>query len=169
MRFRNGQHATNRVEEGRNLLEVLRGDEPALGQRGNSRTYQCRCGPPIFFANTQCLNCNSPLGFLPDTQMLVALDPGDEPGTVRPDGRTGLYRYCGNRDTPALCNWLIAPGDDNPLCIACRLNNTIPNLDDPDNARYWGAIEAAKRRLVAQLLALGLPVKSKVDEIPSAA
>src|SRR5262245_57410033 len=53
-----------------------------------------------------------------------------------------------------------------PLCVACRLNRTIPNLGDPDNARYWAAIEAAKRRLVAQLLALGLPVKSKLQEDP---
>jgi hypothetical protein len=27
--------------------------------------------------------------------------------------------------------------DPNPLCIACRLNRTIANLDDKDNARYW--------------------------------
>ena len=51
-------------------------------------------------------------------------------------------------------------------CIACRLNRTIPNLDDADNARYWTRIESAKRRLVAQLIALGLPVSSKVDEDP---
>jgi hypothetical protein len=52
------------------------------------------------------------------------------------------------------------------LCIACRLNRTIPNLDDADNAGYWSRIEIAKRRLVAQLLAVGLPVKSKLDEDP---
>ena len=54
--------------------------------------------------------------------------------------------------------------DPSSLCVACRLNRTIPDLDDADNARYWAAIEAAKHRLVAQLLALGLPVKSKVEE-----
>jgi hypothetical protein len=54
--------------------------------------------------------------------------------------------------------------DTSSLCVACRLNRTIPDLDDADNARYWAAIEAAKHRLVAQLLALGLPVKSRVEE-----
>jgi hypothetical protein len=48
-------------------------------------------------------------------------------------------------------------------CIACRLNRTIPDLSDPDNQRYWRAIENAKRRLVSQLLALGLPVESRLD------
>jgi len=52
------------------------------------------------------------------------------------------------------------------LCVSCRLNRTIPNLSDPDNRRYWRAIENAKRRLVAQLLAVGLPVQSKVEEDP---
>jgi hypothetical protein len=97
---------------------------------------------------------------------IVALDPGTEPDTVVAAGREGTYRYCANRATPAGCNWLVSASDPNPLCLACRPNNTIPNLDDPDNARYWGAIEAAKRRLFAQLLVLGLPVKSKVDEDP---
>jgi hypothetical protein len=52
------------------------------------------------------------------------------------------------------------------LCIACRLNRTIPNLGDAENVRYWSRIEAAKRRLVSQLIALGLPVRSKVTEDP---
>lgn len=56
--------------------------------------------------------------------------------------------------------------DPNPLCIACRLNQTIPDLSDPDNARWWAAIEVAKRRLVSQLVAMGLPVASKVGEDP---
>ena len=131
-----------------------------------SRAYECRCGTHIFFPNTQCLTCQSPLGFLPEVPALVAVDPGPEPETLVAAGHEGAYKYCSNRPTPALCNWLIPVSDPNPLCIACRLNNTIPSLDDPDNARYWAAIEAAKRRLVAQLLALTLPVKSKVDEDP---
>ena len=153
------------------LLEVLgtrlrRESQRPKAQPMLMRTYQCRCGPPIFFPNTHCLSCQSPLGFLPDTQSLEAVDPDPESGTLRVAGRETAYRYCANRDTPALCNWLVEASDPEPLCVACRLNRTIPSLDDADNARYWGAIEAAKRRLVAQLLALGLPVKSKVEEDP---
>jgi len=131
-----------------------------------SRSYQCRCGTTIFFRNTQCLNCKSPLGYLPDTLSLAALSPGPDPNTIRADGHDGSYKYCGNRQTAALCNWLVEGSDANALCVACRLNRTIPDLNDSDNARYWGAIESAKRRLVSQLLALGLPVKSKIGEDP---
>jgi hypothetical protein len=131
-----------------------------------SRAYECGCGTHIFFPNTQCLTCQSQLGYFPEVPALLAIEPGTEPDTFKAAGREGTYRYCGNRATPALCNWMVAQGDPNPLCLACRLNNTIPNLDDADSARYWAAVEAAKRRLVAQLLALALPVKSKVDEDP---
>jgi hypothetical protein len=59
---------------------------------------------------------------------------------------------------------LVSADEEEPLCISCRLNQTIPSLDDEVNARCWRLIEIAKRRLVAQLLGLGLPVKSKVSE-----
>ncbi|HAH44098.1 MAG TPA: hypothetical protein DCM07_04450, partial [Planctomycetaceae bacterium] len=49
---------------------------------------------------------------------------------------------------------------------SCRLDHTIPNLDDPENRLWWRKIENAKRRLIAQLLNLGLPVESKVSEDP---
>ena len=45
-------------------------------------------------------------------------------------------------------------------CIACRLNRTIPNLDDADNARYWGLIELAKRE-IAQL---GLAKPEEIED-----
>jgi len=131
-----------------------------------SRAYECRCGTHVFFPNSQCLKCQSPLGYLPEVPAVVALDPGAEPDTLVAAGHEGKYRYCGNRTLAAGCNWLVAADDPNPLCRACRLNNIIPNLDDADNARYWAALEAAKRRLVAQLLTLSLPLKSKVDEDP---
>jgi hypothetical protein len=131
-----------------------------------TRSYECRCGTAIFFRNTQCLSCASPLGFLADRLSIAALEPGPDAGTVRAQGSDRLYKYCENRESPAQCNWLLGADDRLSLCIACRLNRTIPKLDDADNARYWGAIETAKRRLVSQLLALGLPVTSKVEEDP---
>jgi len=65
--------------------------------------------------------------------------------------------------TPAACNWLIPASDGHDLCQACRLNRTIPDLSVPENPEYWFKVETAKRRLVAQLLNLGLPVIAKVD------
>ena len=125
------------------------------GVARHARSYQCRCGHRIFFRNTLCLQCNAQLGYLPGEQRMAALDPGDS-----------SLKYCANRDSAAICNWMIDARDANSFCIACRLNRTIPWLGDADNVRYWTKIEIAKRRLVSELIELGLPVKSKVGEDP---
>jgi hypothetical protein len=52
------------------------------------------------------------------------------------------------------------------FCLSCRLNRTIPDLSVPENGVLWGRIEAAKRRVVSLLVALGLPVASRVGEDP---
>lgn len=140
---------------------------PDLPRRGH--TYRCKCGLPVFFRNSLCLACKSVLGYEPDLAEVRALSPGSAKGEWRIAGETtesGTYRRCANFDSPAGCNWLIPAGEPFTLCMSCRLNRTIPTLDDKDNCRYWRAIENAKRRLVAQLLSVGLPVKSKVEEDP---
>jgi hypothetical protein len=132
----------------------------------HSRSYRCRCGNRIFLRNTLCLACESQLGYLPDEGRLVALDPGPAPGTWRARGRDDILKFCANRDSPALCNWMAHAQNASGYCIACRLNRTIPDLNDANNARYWAQLEIAKRRVVSQLLGLALPVKSKLEENP---
>ena len=132
----------------------------------HARSYVCRCGNRIFFRNTLCLTCNSQLGYLPDEGRVAALDPGPEPGTWRTEGRDAVLKSCANRDSAAICNWLTHAHNASGYCIACRLNRTIPDLSDADNVRYWARIEIAKRRLVSELLSLGLPVESKLEEDP---
>ncbi len=88
------------------------------------------------------------------------------------DQQRPSYWRCANLKTPAACNWLIPvtdPFGGSGLCSACRLNRTIPDLNDPahpDNGVLWGQIELAKRRLVSALMALGLPVASRLAEDP---
>lgn len=39
------------------------------------RSFACgHCGHLVFFENTQCLNCSTPLGFVPAELTLVALE-----------------------------------------------------------------------------------------------
>ncbi len=133
------------------------------------RAYRCRCGRPVFFRNSQCLACKTPLGYEPDrAQVLPLAEAGEGRWTVFGE-RTPRYRRCGNFDSAAGCNWLILDqGEETPpLCRACRLNRTIPDLALPENQLLWNRIEGAKRRLVSQLIALGLPVQSKVSEDPA--
>jgi hypothetical protein len=131
-----------------------------------ARSYKCSCGSRIFFRNTLCLACNSQLGYLPDEGRLAALASGPAPGTWRADGRDDLLKFCANRDSAAACNWMALAQNTSDYCVACRLNRTIPNLDDADNVRYWSKIEIAKRRLVSELISFELPVRSKLTQDP---
>jgi hypothetical protein len=132
----------------------------------HSRTYRCRCGTHVFFRTTQCLSCRADLGFLPDEARVASLQAGPQPGTWLAAGREERLKCCANRSSPAVCNWMLLAGNPQEFCISCRLNRTLPDLADPDNRRYVTRIETAKRRLVSQLLALGLPVRSRVTEDP---
>ena len=147
------------------LVEAWRSDEPS----GRRSTFSCRCGRPVYFNNSVCLGCQAPLGFEPELLQVVSLSPGSEPAVWTADSgdqATTAWKRCENFDSPAGCNWLKPADEEETLCRSCRLNRTIPTLDDPNNALWWRKIENAKRRLVAQLLSLGLPVESKVSENP---
>ncbi len=122
------------------------------------RAYTCQCGKPVFFPNSQCLACGTPLGYEPERGRLWPLKSTEWPGLWRawPDAPRQaplLARYA-NLHGPAACNWLVRQDDPvagRGLCRACRLNRTIPALDDPahpDNGELWGRMEQAKRRLV---------------------
>jgi len=147
------------------LVEAWRSPEPA-----KLSTFACRCGRPVYFSNSLCLGCQAPLGYEPELLEVRALKSGPQPETWLVDGpvegEPKLWKRCENFDSPAGCNWLTLAADQETLCRSCRLNRTIPTLDDLDNGEWWRKIENAKRRLVAQLLRLGLPVASKVSEDP---
>ena len=141
---------------------------PFMGESSrNSKVWPCRCGQSLFFRNSQCLACNALLGYQAEESRLTSLQPGPYAGTwtLDADPEAGLFRRCANLDTAAACNWLLPANDHDSLCIACSLNRTIPDLSAPDNPERWRKVEIAKRRLVAQLITLGLQVIPKtVDE-----
>ncbi len=147
------------------LVEAWTSGEPS----GRRSAFRCRCGRPVFFYNSLCLGCSAPLGFVTDLQQIRALTPGPQPDTWTVDDDDApetIWKRCENFESPAGCNWMTPADEDESLCRSCRLNNTIPDLGDKDNCRWWRKIENAKRRLVTQLLSLGLPVASKVSEDP---
>src|SRR5262245_45854192 len=147
------------------LTEAWKGSELSESKA----SFRCRCERPIYFRNSLCLGCSAPIGYEPESQQLRALVPGPQEATWQIDADTEdatVWKRCENFDSPAGCNWLVRAEEEEGLCRSCRLNQTIPNLDDPDNCEWWRKIEIAKRRLVSQLLNLGLPVTSKVSEDP---
>lgn len=125
------------------------------------KLFKCQnCDQLIYFENTRCERCGHALGYLWEERELSALTPtpnGDWDALADP-GR--LYRYCANA-AHDVCNWLVPTDAPNPLCVACQLNQTIPNLSDPEHLQHWRKLEFAKHRLVYALLRFGLPVVNK--------
>ncbi len=107
------------------------------------RAFTCdRCGHLVFVNDDACLHCAAPLGVRPSTRQVEVLGPTDR--------RCATYERLG-------CTWLVE--DDHDQCRACRLTRTWPPLDDPEIVAAVAATEQDKRRLVLQLLGLGLPVE----------
>lgn len=107
----------------------------------------CRCGQTVYFENHSCASCGRKLAFDP-ASLAMASEP--EPGAGLP--------FCVNRGGASRCNWLGDPAVANGACIACRSSEVIPALSKPENRDRWRKLEQAKRRLVYDLLSLGLPV-----------
>jgi len=108
------------------------------------RAFACpNCGQLVFFENSECLRCHTPLGFDPDSLDLAAVT----------DGRA----RCANANLAA-CNWLVPAARAGALCRSCDLTRTRPPDSDADGLAGFADVEHAKRRLVFQLLELGLPL-----------
>ncbi|MFG1797447.1 putative zinc-binding metallopeptidase [Nocardia sp. NPDC049149] len=147
------------------------------------RDFACpNCGQQLAFENSVCLSCSSPLGFsLADLALVVI---GDPRGADSVDQMAGVvdakrFRLCDNLHV-AQCNWLVevpdggaAGGGDAPdaeqrkrlLCASCRLTRTRPNDLDAAGLAAFADAEAAKRRLIAELTELGLPIVAR-DQDP---
>jgi hypothetical protein len=74
-----------------------------------------------------------------------------------------IYRMCQNHIEHAACSWAVPDEDPEPLCLACRLNNVIPDLTKKEQKEAWLRLEAAKRRLLYSLFLLKLPVESRAE------
>ena len=128
------------------------------------KTFHCQyCGHALFFENVQCLQCESPLAFLPDRLNMAAIETVTEDGQQlwRPRGRgkkvsSARYRLCHNHETQNACNFAVPASDPNVLCVSCRLTRILPDLSQPENPLRWYRLEAAKRRLFYTLAKLGL-------------
>ncbi len=131
------------------------------------KLFHCdNCSQAIYFENTQCMGCQSTLGYLPDQHRMGALRStrDDLWASVTEQPHQHSYRMCKNYSEYGVCNWMVPADSSEPLCIACRLNRTIPDLDVADHLACWSRLEAAKHRLVYGLSSLGLPLNNKQDD-----
>ena len=135
------------------------------------KTYTCTCGHLIFFENVTCVACGRELGFLPDMLRLSSIEPAENGlfKAAEAKAKNRFYKKCQNYAEDSVCNWMI-PADDSdarnnePFCVSCRLNQTIPDLTVSRNHALWLRMESAKHRLVYSLLNLKLPVANKTED-----
>src|ERR1700742_5241420 len=128
------------------------------------RDFMCpNCGQHLAFEHSVCLNCGSALGFSPQDAALLVIAPGEESehgGAVDSND----YRLCANLHL-AECNWLVEREPVAQLCGSCRLTRTRPGDNDTKALAAFAAAEKAKRRLIAELVELKLPIVGR-DEDP---
>jgi hypothetical protein len=121
------------------------------------RDFHCpKCGQRLTFENSACLSCGGALGFsLADMALLVIAkdDESEHTGVVD----AGDYELCANLHL-AECNWLVPVDQPGGLCTSCALTIERPNDADTAGLAEFARAEAAKRRLIAELYELKLPI-----------
>lgn len=128
------------------------------------KLFECQhCGQLLYFENARCERCGHDLGYLPELATLSALTLQEGEVWYALATPERLWRFCANARHGA-CNWMLPAEAEESLCIACRLNRTIPDISVPENLSRWQRIENAKHRLVYALLRFGLPVIPKADD-----
>ena len=121
------------------------------------RDFICpNCGQHLAFENSVCLSCNSRVGFSLDDMAFLVIAEGqcsEHAGAVD----ASEYQLCANLRV-AECNWLVKVEPIRRLCASCTLTRTRPNDADTVALGAFALAEKAKRRLIAELHELKLPV-----------
>ncbi len=129
------------------------------------RRFRCdRCRSPVDFEADRCGSCRVSLGYVPDQLTVCALVDGPGPTTYEADGSDRTWWRCLNAAWG--CNWMVPVDVDGVWCRSCRLTRGRPDEARPEAIATWISAEAAKRRLVHQLDALGLPVEPRSPAHP---
>lgn len=122
------------------------------------QTFTCTCGNRLFFENSQCMQCKSETGFLPDRLLLVPIKETADQYWLSEQMPDQRYRKCTNYTQHQVCNWMIVEEDSEEYCLSCRLNKIIPDLAKQENLTRWYRLERGKRRTLYNLFKLGLGV-----------
>jgi len=114
-------------------------------------SFTCACGGPIVFDDLSCGKCGTDIGYDPVDRKLGPQDPA--------------LRFCAHRHAPAACNWMLAPTDpDDGICMSCRTTRIVPDPDRPRNVERLRKLENAKRRVLFNVQAMGLPIVARTEE-----
>lgn len=113
------------------------------------RRFACdRCGSELEFDACRCGSCGVDVAYDVRRRDLVSLF-----SPVILDGAAPAWVRCRNADVIG-CNWLAV--HDNALCPSCARTRTVPDLSVTGALDGWATFEAAKRRVLHQLVTLPL-------------
>ena len=128
------------------------------------KLFRCQvCDNIIYFENRTCGRCGHRLGYLPELEIMAALEPAGGESWTPLVGESGPRRFCANADYD-VCNWLTTAEGQDRLCVACRHNDTIPDISQASHLTAWRDIELAKHRLFYSLLRWKLPLKTRAED-----
>jgi hypothetical protein len=128
------------------------------------KLFRCQiCDNVIYFENRTCGRCGHRLGYLPEMEIMAAVEPAGGEAWTPLAGEGAPRRFCANADYDA-CNWLTSAGAQDRLCVACRHNDTIPNVSLPLHLQAWRDIELAKHRLFYSLMRWKLPLHTRAED-----
>ena len=95
------------------------------------KLFRCQvCDNIIYFENRTCGRCGHRLGYVPELEVMAALEPAGGKSWTPLEGDSGPRRFCANADYD-VCNWLTPAEGQDRLCVACRHNDTIPEFLKP--------------------------------------
>ena len=127
------------------------------------KLFRCQvCDNIVYFENRTCGRCGHRLGYLPELEIMAALEPAGGESWTPLAGDSGPRRFCANADYD-VCNWLTTAEGQDRLCVACRHNDTIPDISQPTHLTAWRDIELAKHRLFYSLLRWKLPLETRAE------
>jgi hypothetical protein len=132
------------------------------------KKFSCsHCGQPIYFENTECLNCGHSLGYLPELDLLSAFEKEQNESwkALIPEAGEQRYKMCQNYAQTQICNWMVPLESASVFCKSCQLTRTIPNMEKPESKALWYRLEVAKRRLLYTFFSLKLPVIGKHEDV----
>jgi hypothetical protein len=128
------------------------------------KLFRCQvCDNIIYFENRTCGRCGHRLGYLPELEIMAAIEPVGGESWTPLAGVSGPRRFCANADYD-VCNWLTPAEGQDRLCMACRHNDTIPDISQASHLTAWRDIEFAKHRLFYSLLRWKLPLKTRAED-----
>ncbi|MGA1836773.1 putative zinc-binding metallopeptidase [Herbiconiux sp. 11R-BC] len=115
------------------------------------RSPRCpRCSSAVFFESLDCPHCGAAIAYhVPTGSFVLAPENG-----ILIDGER--WWRCSNRGWQ--CNWLAADGQPSGQCLSCRLTRRRPESTDTVALEKLADAAVDKRRLLVQLLDLGLPI-----------